>query len=147
MNCVGAVWWVFCHRSYEWLCSCFTLIIGHLPPFDMYCVLIIPALRALEPVISVPQNQPRRDSQRDFACAGSGNHSAIHVKIRPGYVRGLRTGDKRHQRGDLINVPIAVECCEGLLRYRPLARGGVPSPICPARPGFGCWYCPGPPPP
>src|SRR5260370_988523 len=125
MNCVGAVWWVFCASAYEMLCFSITLIIGHLPPFDMYCVLIIPALRAFEPAISVPQNQPRRDSQRDFAYAGSGNHSAIHVKIRPGYVRGLWTGDKRPQRGDLINVPIAVECCEGLLRYRPLARGGI----------------------
>src|SRR5260370_1618498 len=125
MNCVGAVWWVFCARSYEMLCFSITLIIGHLPPFDMYCVLIIPALRAFEPTISVPQNQRRRDSQRDFAYAGSGNHSAIHVKIRPRYVRGLRTGDKRHQRGDLINVPIAVERCEGLLRYRPLARGRI----------------------
>src|SRR5439155_26517408 len=24
-----------------------------------------------------------------------------------------------------INVPVAVECCEGLLRYRPLASGGI----------------------
>jgi hypothetical protein len=58
-------------------------------------------------------------------CVVSGNHSAIFRKIRPGYVRGLRTGDKRHQSGDLINVPIAVERGEGLLRYRPLARGGI----------------------
>src|SRR2546430_5870916 len=40
-------------------------------------------------------------------------------------VRGLRTGDERHQRGDLINMPIAVERCDGLLRRRPIARGGI----------------------
>src|SRR5260221_8401539 len=125
MNCVGAVWWVCCASSYEMLCFSITLIIGHLPPFDTYCVLIIPALRAFEPATSVPQNQPRRDSQRDFAYAGSGNHSAIPVKVRPGYVRGLRTGDKRYQRGDLINVSIAAERCEGFLWSRPLACGGI----------------------
>src|SRR5437867_4334256 len=58
-------------------------------------------------------------------CVGSGIHSAIHGKIRPGNVRGLRTGDKRHQRSDLINVSVAVECCGGLLRCRPIARGGI----------------------
>ncbi len=61
----------------------------------------------------------------DFVCVGSGIHSAIHGKIRPGNVRGLRTGDKRHHRSDLINAPVAVECCGGLLRYRPIARGGI----------------------
>src|SRR4030095_8477740 len=55
----------------------------------------------------------------------SGIHSAINGKIRPGDVRGVRPGDKRHQRGDLITLPIAVECCGGLLRYRPIARGGI----------------------
>src|SRR5260370_7830508 len=107
MNCVGAVWWVFCASSYEMLCFSIMLIIGHLPPFDMYCVLIIPALRAFEPAISVPQNQPRRDSQRDFAYAGSANHSAIHVKIRPGYVRALLPADNRHQPRALTNLPLA----------------------------------------
>jgi hypothetical protein len=58
-------------------------------------------------------------------CAGSGVHSAIHREIRSGNVRGLWTGDKRHQRGDLVNVPVAVEGCGGLLRYRPLARAGI----------------------
>src|SRR6267143_3980598 len=58
-------------------------------------------------------------------CVGSGVHSAIDRKIRPGNVRGLRTGDERHHRGDLINMPIAVERCGGLLRYRPIARRGI----------------------
>src|SRR6266404_3975086 len=95
---------IFCASSEEMLCFFTTLAIGLPPLLDLYCVWIIPALRA---------------------CVGSGNHSAIHRKIRPGNVRGLRTGDKRHQRGDLIHVPIAVECCGGLLRYRPVARGGI----------------------
>src|SRR6266481_5098697 len=54
-----------------------------------------------------------------------GIRPAIHGKIRPGNVRGLWTGDKRHQRSDLIDVPVAVECRGGLLRYRPIARGGI----------------------
>src|SRR6266850_2703963 len=55
----------------------------------------------------------------------SGIHSAIHGKIRPGHVRRLRTGDERHHRSDFIDAPVAVECRGGLLRYRPLARGGI----------------------
>src|SRR5437867_11006443 len=55
---------------------------------------------------------------------GSGIHPAINGEIRAGNVRGLRTGDERHQRGDLINMPIAVERCGGLLRHRPSARAG-----------------------
>src|SRR3984893_18128600 len=116
---------IFWASSEEILCFFITLAIGYLPPLGIYCVLIVSALRAFQTAFSVLQNQPRRDSKRDFACVGSGNHSAIHVQIGPGYVRGLRTGDKCHQRGDLINVPIAVECCEGLLRNRPIARGWI----------------------
>src|SRR6267142_5044880 len=95
---------IFCASSEEMLCFFTTLAIGLPPLLDLYCVWIIPALRA---------------------CVGSGNHSAIHRKIRPGNVRGLRTGDNRHQRSDLINAPVTVECCECLLRYRPFARGGI----------------------
>src|SRR3984893_15055406 len=116
---------IFCASSEEILYFLIKLVIGPFLRMDMYCVLIKPAFRESEPAISVPQNQPRRDSHNDFACAGSGNHSAIHVKVRAGYVRRLRTGDKRHQRGDLINVPIAAERCEGFLWYRPLARGRI----------------------
>ena len=56
---------------------------------------------------------------------GSGIHPASNGDIRAGNVRGLRTGDERHQRGDLINMPIAVERCGGLLRHRPIARRGI----------------------
>src|SRR3989442_12214626 len=56
---------------------------------------------------------------------GSGIHPAINGEIRPGNVRGLRTGDERHQRGDLINMPIAVERCGDPLRNRPIARRGM----------------------
>ena len=58
-------------------------------------------------------------------CVGSGIHSAINGKIRPGNVGGLWPGDERHQGGDLFNMPISVERCGGLLRYRPIARGGI----------------------
>src|SRR6202040_631545 len=82
---------IFCASSKEMLCFFTTFAIGLSPLLDLYCVLDHPVLHA---------------------CVGSGNHSAIHVKIRPGYVRGLRPGDKRYQRSDLINVPVPVECCE-----------------------------------
>src|ERR1700693_20779 len=116
---------IFCASSEEMLYFFITLAIGYLPPLGIYSVLIVSALRAFQTAFFVLQDQPRRDSQRDFACVGSGNHSAIHVQIGPGYVRGLRTGDKCHPRGDLINVPIAAERCEGLLRYRPIARSWI----------------------
>src|SRR5580692_4785081 len=52
-------------------------------------------------------------------------HSAIHGKIRSRDVGGLRTRDKRRHCGDLLNMPIAVERCGGLLRYRPITRSGI----------------------
>src|ERR1700674_2555274 len=54
-----------------------------------------------------------------------GVHAAINCQVRAGDVRRFRTGDERHHRGDLINMPIAVERCGGLLRYRPIAGGGI----------------------
>src|SRR5580700_4952187 len=62
-------------------------------------------------------------------CVGSRIHSAIHGKIRSGNVRGLRTGYERHQRCHLIGAPEAIECCVSLLRYRPIAHGGIEIPI------------------
>src|SRR5438132_13517372 len=56
---------------------------------------------------------------------GSGVHSAIDGKIRPSDVGRFWTGDERYHGRDLINVPEAVECGSGLLRHRPLARGGI----------------------
>src|ERR1700675_372358 len=107
-----AAFTIFCASSEEMLYFFTTLAIGLPPLLDLYCVLDHPVLHA---------------------CVGSGNHSAIHVKIRPGYVRGLRPGDKRYQRSDLINVPVAAERCEGFLWYRPLARGGIRIRIDPTR--------------
>src|ERR1700731_3900768 len=115
---------IFCASSEEMLCFFTTFAIGHLPPFDIYCVLIIPALRN-RGGLPCPAELPCRDSQCDFVCVGSGIHSAIHGKIRPGDVRGLRTGDKRHHRGDLIHTPVTIERCGGLLRHRPITRGGI----------------------
>src|SRR6266850_199369 len=54
-----------------------------------------------------------------------GVHAAIDCQVRAGDVRGFRTGDERHHRGDIVNMTIAVECCGGLLRRCPIARGGV----------------------
>src|ERR1700694_830797 len=82
-----AAFTIYCASSEEMLCFFTTLAIGHLPLPDMYCV----------------------------GCVRSGNHSAIHGKVRPGNVGGLRTGDKGHQRSDLIYMPVAAECCSGLL--------------------------------
>src|SRR6059058_3915554 len=55
----------------------------------------------------------------------SGIHSAIYGKVRPSDARRFRAGDKRDHCSDLINVPEAVERGGGLLRHRPLARGGI----------------------
>src|SRR5467141_680879 len=55
----------------------------------------------------------------------SGIHSTINGKIRPSDVGRFRAGDKRDHCSDLINVPEAVERGGGLLRHRPLARGGI----------------------
>src|SRR5882762_8129678 len=55
----------------------------------------------------------------------SGIRSAIHGKIRPSDVGRLRTGDKRNQRSDLINVPVAAECGGRLLWRCPIARRGI----------------------
>src|SRR5258708_2423189 len=86
-----AAFTIFCASSKEILCFFTTLVIGHLPPFDLYCVLIHSF--AID---------------RRFSLQ-SGVHSTIHGQVRPGNVRGLWTGDKRHQRSHLVNAPVAVE--------------------------------------
>src|SRR5258708_7184051 len=48
---------IFCASSEEILCFFTTLAIGLLPPFDMYCVLIIPALRSFEEACPGLQNR------------------------------------------------------------------------------------------
>src|SRR3984957_9787064 len=75
----------------------------------------------------IPVNAPVIKTTRVFITLSLGSriHSAIHGKIRPGNVRGLRTGYKRHQRSDLINAPVAVECCGGFLGQCPIARSGI----------------------
>ena len=52
-------------------------------------------------------------------------HSAIFGEVRPANIGGLRTGDESHHRRDLINLPVAAECCGGFLGYRPLAGCGI----------------------
>src|SRR5882762_7107915 len=99
---------IFCARSEEMLCFLITLVIGHLPPFDIYCVLIIPSLRgrglrcpAESPLPRWPLPFHRRLNLR--LSVGSGIHSAVHGKIRSRDVRGFRTRDKRRHCGDLLN--------------------------------------------
>src|ERR1700681_3453429 len=60
---------IFCASSEEILYFLIKLVIGRLPPLDMYCVLIISALRATQAAFSVRQNQPHRDPHRDFSPA------------------------------------------------------------------------------
>src|SRR2546426_5394859 len=50
---------IFCASSEEMLCFFTTLAIGLPPPLDMYCVLIIPALRAIEAACPVLRNHSR----------------------------------------------------------------------------------------
>ena len=56
---------------------------------------------------------------------GSGIRPAINGQIRPSDIRGFRTGNKRHQGGDLLNTPIPVERCGSLLGHRPIARSRI----------------------
>src|SRR6476660_600072 len=51
----------------------------------------------------------------------SGISSTIDGQVRAGDVRRFWTGYERHQRGDLVNTPIAVARRVGLLRCRPIA--------------------------
>src|SRR5258708_32300332 len=51
--------------------------------------------------------------------------SAIDGEISAGNVRRLRSGDKRHRRGDLVRTPVTIKRCGGLLRHRPITRGGI----------------------
>jgi hypothetical protein len=42
--------------------------------------------------------------------------TAVDSQVRAGDIGCLRTGDKRHQRGDFVNRSVTVERCGGLLR-------------------------------
>src|SRR4029077_16770517 len=55
----------------------------------------------------------------------SGISSTIDGQVRAGDVRRFWTGYERHQRGDLVNTPIAVKRRGGLLGRSPFARGGI----------------------
>src|SRR6266446_9055071 len=122
---------IFCASSEEMLCFFTTWAIAHLPSLDMYCLLFIPHFAHLRcPSLSCTITLPRwpfplhrRLNLR--SSLASGIHSAVHGKIRAGNVRGLRSGDKRHHRGDLIHTPVTIKRCGGLLRHRPITRGGI----------------------
>src|ERR1700686_584109 len=82
---------IFCASSEEMLCFFTTLAIGHFLSLD--------ASACRYKGHANPLQYDGRDIFRDLTC-GSGIHSAIHGKIRPGDVRGLWTGDEGHHRSD-----------------------------------------------
>ena len=55
----------------------------------------------------------------------SGVRAAVDGQVCTGDVRRLRTGHERYQRGDLVNLSVAVERCVGNLGRGPIARGGI----------------------
>src|ERR1700738_1889810 len=130
-----AAFTIFCASSEEMLCFFTTLAIGHLPLFGS--IYRYPQKRNWQSPDGEPMPLGRLLSATSAritlfrpmsVCVGSGIHSAINGQIRPGNVRGLRTGDERHHRSDFINMPITVERCGGLLRHRPVARSGLQIP-------------------
>src|SRR5260370_815858 len=122
---------IFCASLEERVCFFSRWAIAHLPSLAMYCLLFIPDFAHLRcPSLSCTITLPRwpfplhrRLNLR--SSIASGIHSAVHGKIRAGNVRGLRSGDKRHHRGDLIHTPVTIKRCGGLLRHRPITRGGI----------------------
>src|ERR1700681_5037372 len=62
------------------LCFLIMLAIGYLPPLDMYCVLIIPARRAIETAFPVLQNHVA-EIRNETSCA------LIQAIIPPSTVR------------------------------------------------------------
>src|SRR6266852_6846518 len=122
---------IFCASSEEMLCFFTTWAIAHLPSLDMYCLLFIPHFAHLRcPSLSCTITLPRwpfplHRGLNLRSSIVSGIHSAVLGKIRAGNVLGLRSGDKRHHRGDLIHTPVTIKGCGGLLRHRPITRGGI----------------------
>src|SRR6266850_3596830 len=55
----------------------------------------------------------------------SGVSAAIDCQVRAGDVGRFGTCDECHHRGDILNMSIALQRGHGLLRYRPITRGGV----------------------
>src|SRR5271155_505498 len=55
----------------------------------------------------------------------SGVGAAIHGEIRSGDVRGFRAGDKRYQRGNLVDSAVAIQGGVVFLGSGPIARSGI----------------------
>src|SRR6266849_3498337 len=84
-----AAFTIFCASSKEILCFFTTLGIGFFPPFGTYCVLIAPALRAIEAALELVRDHP-----------------SIHWDGGTSHVRGICRSDKGDHMSDLL------WCCE-----------------------------------
>src|SRR5258706_1825096 len=84
-----AAFTIFCASSEEMLCFFTTFAIGHLPPLDMYCVLMIPALRPIETALKLVRDHP-----------------SIHWDGGTRHVRRICRSDKGDHMSDLL------WCCE-----------------------------------
>src|SRR6266850_4927129 len=82
---------IFCASSEEMLCFFTTSAIRHLPPFDVYCVLVIPALRAIEAALELVSQL-----------------SSIHRDRGASHVRRIRRTHKGDHVSDLLR------CCQTL---------------------------------
>ena len=51
--------------------------------------------------------------------------AAVDGQVGAGDIRRLRPGDESHQRGDFVNLPVAVKRCGGVLGRCPIAGGGI----------------------
>ena len=74
-----------------------------------------------EDSFAVSYQRPPGTDRQHMMCPGSGIHPAIHGKVRPGNVRGLRAGDESDHCGDLLDAPVAAEYRGGFLRHGPIA--------------------------
>src|SRR5438046_10478416 len=91
------------------------LAIGHLPSLDLRSVVIhlrSSSNRAVLPTFKMTLRVARHvSSSINFRLS---IHSAINGKIRTGNVGGLRTGNERDHRSDLVNMTGAVDRWLGL---------------------------------
>jgi hypothetical protein len=94
------------------------------PTGRLFWVALFQALRA-RLRSCCPSGTRSRRGPRAVANRRLGVHSAIDCQVRASDVRSFWTGDECHHRGDIVHMPIAVECGDSLLRDRPITRGGV----------------------
>src|SRR5580704_3103724 len=79
------------------------------------------------PHILYQRNRPHvaRTCGGGFADGSSGVGSAVDGEVGTGNVGRFRSGDERHEGGDLVNGAVALQRCESDLGLGPIACGGV----------------------